>query len=265
MIKGRTTEHEMWLQLACLAVSVGLHAGLVVVGWQGFRAFQGKDRAIVVTLRGRPASAALQTGAAVTAARQRTPAPVSPRRSPANSARGAIPAMMNRTEAAVRIVAEFPPTEAPPVASLVATDADNSPPSDEAPGGSSPALAGGGGTQNGSALQGVGSGAGDGAGVGEEDGANALIRAMPRYDFNPKPDYPAIARQNRWEGEVRVRARVTAGGAVEKVSLERSSGHAMLDRSALDSVWHWRFIPATRGGVPVVCDVSIPVVFKLTE
>ena len=60
-------------------------------------------------------------------------------------------------------------------------------------------------------------------------------------------------------------ARVSAAGELEGVSLERSSGHEVLDRSALDGVKRWRFIPATRGGVPVPCEVSIPVAFRLTE
>jgi protein TonB len=93
----------------------------------------------------------------------------------------------------------------------------------------------------------------------------SLIKAIPRYESNPLPHYPRLARQNRWEGTVRLRAMVTAGGDVKELTLERSSGHALLDRSALDGVQHWRFIPATRGGVPVACEVSIPVAFRLQE
>ncbi len=93
----------------------------------------------------------------------------------------------------------------------------------------------------------------------------SLIKAIPRYESNPLPHYPRLARQNHWEGTVRLRAMVTAGGDVKELTLERSSGHALLDRSALDGVQHWRFIPATRGGVPVACEVSIPVAFRLQE
>jgi protein TonB len=165
----------------------------------------------------------------------------------------------------VRIVEELKSAEAAALVSSVVTGAENAPLSDEESGVNSPTPGGGEGTQNGAALPGDGSGAGDGAGAGDRDGLTVLIRATPRYKFNPKPDYPAIARQNRWQGTVCLLARVTAGGVVERVSLERGSGHAMLDRSALDSVRSWRFIPASRGGVPIPCDVSIPVVFKLTE
>jgi protein TonB len=265
MIEGRSTERDLWLQLVCLVASIGVHVGLVVVGWQGFSVFQGKDRAIVVTLKERPAATPLQNGPAVAAACQEVRASVPLRRSPAISSRSAAPAVTDRTEVSVRIVEELKPAEAPPLATSVVTGADNAPLSDEESGASSPASGGGGGTQNGAALQGDGSGAGDGAGAGDQEGLTVLIRATPRYKFNPKPDYPAIARQNRWEGTVCVLARVTAGGVVERVSLERGSGHAMLDRSALDSVRSWRFVPASRGGVPIPCDVSIPVAFKLTE
>lgn len=142
-----------------------------------------------------------------------------------------------------------------------AVDADNALPVAGELAGSDSLTAGGTGSMGGFAMQ------GDGLGqdAGKEGGSKALIQATPRYEFNPKPEYPGIARQNRWTGTVRVRARVTAGGAVDSVSLEQSSGHALLDRSALDSVRRWRFIPATRGGVPVACDVSIPVAFQLTE
>lgn len=118
------------------------------------------------------------------------------------------------------------------------------------------------------AIGGSGSGHGTADWGGDRKGSGSgggMIRATPRYESNPLPNYPRLARQNRWEGTVRLRARVTAGGTVEGVSLERSSGHAVLDSSALAGVQHWRFIPATRGGVPVACEVSIPVAFRLTE
>lgn len=131
-------------------------------------------------------------------------------------------------------------------------------------------LSSGGGTAIGVSLVGGGTGIGDGIpGQGSKTGGDGndggLIKATPRYESNPLPPYPRLARQNRWEGTVRLRAKVTAGGKVEGVSLERSSGHAVLDRSALDGVQRWRFIPATRNGAPVACEVSIPVAFRLTE
>lgn len=261
MIEGRSTEREMWLQLACLAVSIGLHAGLVVIGWQGFSTFQGKDRTIVVTLGERPAPPPMQTGPVVADSRKKLPLSASLRLEVPASSRANSPVMESHLEDPVRAVPEVAVIKETTATLLAGAAADDPLPVAGEPAGSASSITDGAGLESGSAAQ------GDGLGqdAGERAGVNALIRATPRYEFNPKPDYPAVARQSRWEGTVRVRARVTGGGTVDNVSLERSSGHAMLDRSVLDSVRHWRFIPATRGGVPVACEVSIPVAFKLTE
>ena len=88
---------------------------------------------------------------------------------------------------------------------------------------------------------------------------------LPRYAANPLPDYPRLARQNRWEGTVRLRANVSAAGTVDAVTLEQSCGHPVLDRAALTGVRRWRFHPASRNGLPVPCEVSIPVAFRLEE
>ncbi len=45
--------------------------------------------------------------------------------------------------------------------------------------------------------------------------------------------YPPLARENNWEGEVRVRLDIGADGAVS-LAVEKSSGHAVLDRQALE-------------------------------
>lgn len=114
---------------------------------------------------------------------------------------------------------------------------------------------------------GVASGRGQGgnaSGGGTGDGGDGgLLRATPRYETNPLPDYPRIARRNRWEGVVELRATVTAEGLVSRLSVERSSGHTVLDRSAVEGVGQWRFVPATRNGIPVACEVRIPVAFRL--
>lgn len=103
--------------------------------------------------------------------------------------------------------------------------------------------------------------AAEGEAGGGDDGG--LRKATPRYETNPPPEYPRLARRNHWEGVVKLRALVTPGGTIERLAIERSSGHAVLDRSAIDGVRQWRFVPATRNGVPVACEVRIPVAFRL--
>ena len=95
--------------------------------------------------------------------------------------------------------------------------------------------------------------------------AAPLVEATPVYSSNPLPEYPSLARQRRWEGVVWLQVEVTAEGLVSDVQVEDSSGHKLLDRSASRAVGRWRFVPATRGGLPVDCRVRVPVRFRLEE
>jgi len=47
------------------------------------------------------------------------------------------------------------------------------------------------------------------------------------------------------------------------VDLIQSSGYAVLNPSAQESVRQWRFAPATRGDVPIEAVVEFPVVFRI--
>jgi protein TonB len=225
----------MWLKPTCLLVSVIMHVGLALIGGQSFKPLSMDARPIMVDLVERPAP----TPAAPTAS-----APTPRARKPAAPARRApAPATTPRAEAQ--------PKGEQDVVPLAAETEDRLPEEDGGAAGDSSFGDG----------EGTGWGAGRGGGRAGKAAANGLIKATPRIEFNATPDYPAIARENRWEGTARVRVRVTATGNVESVALERSSGHAMLDRSALDAVRQWRFIPATRNGVPVASEVSVQVPF----
>jgi protein TonB len=83
------------------------------------------------------------------------------------------------------------------------------------------------------------------------------------YAHNPKPDYPAVARSRGWQGKVLLRVKVSAEGLSDDVSVEQSSGHDILDESAVEAVKKWRFIPAKRGDTPVSSSVIVPIDFKL--
>lgn len=90
-----------------------------------------------------------------------------------------------------------------------------------------------------------------------------------RYDVsslnNPKPPYPFASRRNGMEGSVVLRAHVLEDGHCAEVKLLKSSGHDLLDSSALETVKRWRFVPASRGGTAVASWVEIPIVFRLRE
>ena len=87
--------------------------------------------------------------------------------------------------------------------------------------------------------------------------------ALPRYDVNPAPKYPEVARRRGQQGTVVLQVTVLQNGDVGGLSISSSSGHKNLDRSALDAVRRWIFSPATSSGFPVVSQVLVPVRFDL--
>jgi protein TonB len=96
-------------------------------------------------------------------------------------------------------------------------------------------------------------------------GTNLVATAMPRYRTNPKPDYPIASQRRREEGVVVLNVAVDTGGTPTSISLQRSSGHPLLDRAALDAVRRWTFEPARSGGVPMVSRLDVPVRFSLDD
>lgn len=85
------------------------------------------------------------------------------------------------------------------------------------------------------------------------------------YGTNPKPQYPAFARSRGWQGKVLLRVNVTAEGLSESVEVYRSSGHDLLDESAVTAVEKWQFVPAKRGDQAVACSVIVPIIFTLNN
>jgi protein TonB len=75
--------------------------------------------------------------------------------------------------------------------------------------------------------------------------------------------YPLLARRNGDQGTVTLRVLVTRDGAAASVSVERSSGYAHLDRSALQAVREWRFVPAREQGEPIEAWMLVPIAFRL--
>lgn len=92
-----------------------------------------------------------------------------------------------------------------------------------------------------------------------------MVKARPDVSRNQPPRYPESARRAKQEGRAMVRATVSADGRVQSVKIQRSSGHAILDRAALDAVRRWRFIPQQVNGQNSASEVDVPVNFFLTE
>lgn len=79
------------------------------------------------------------------------------------------------------------------------------------------------------------------------------------------PIYPENARRRGQQGHVVLHVDVSADGVPSAVTVAESSGYASLDAAALTAVQQWRFVPATRGGVPVPAVAEVPVRFRLTD
>ena len=72
--------------------------------------------------------------------------------------------------------------------------------------------------------------------------------------------YPATARRMGWEGKVVVAFHLLSDGSVRDVRVLQGSGHAALDRGAIDAVRSASPFPRS----PVEAEVITPVVYRLT-
>lgn len=82
-----------------------------------------------------------------------------------------------------------------------------------------------------------------------EDSAARSHSQLRQLEGNPMPAYPKEARKKRWEGRVEVSYYVNSGGFVEKIQLKKSSGHSILDNSALRALARYRYYPGQEGWV----------------
>lgn len=123
------------------------------------------------------------------------------------------------------------------------------------------------GTTQGGGGGGVAAGSGGGgAGTGDGTGGDGSGGARPAHGMNPKPPYPMAARRLGLEGVVTLEVLVLADGHAGEVRVHKSSGHEMLDESAVETVrTRWRFIPAKRGETPVDSRVTFPIRFRLDQ
>jgi protein TonB len=80
---------------------------------------------------------------------------------------------------------------------------------------------------------------------------------------NPRPPYPASARERGQQGRVVLHVRVGANGRALSVRVVRSSRYPVLDRAAQNAVRRWRFRPAMKNGKSVTATAMVPISFRL--
>lgn len=82
---------------------------------------------------------------------------------------------------------------------------------------------------------------------------------------NPKPLYPLTAVRQEAQGRVLLLVEVLADGRAGRVTLEKTSGHAILDASAMNTVRLWQFKPAVKDGVFYAQTIRVPIDFNLKD
>ena len=97
-----------------------------------------------------------------------------------------------------------------------------------------------------SATAGVGT-----AGAGTAVGSYAWIRDAIQHAIT----YPPTARRMGWEGKVVVAFRLLSDGSVRDVRIVRGSGHAALDRGAIDAVRNASPFPRSPGEAEIITPV----------
>jgi protein TonB len=99
---------------------------------------------------------------------------------------------------------------------------------------------------------------------GEKAGTvTAVVKATPRYNHNPPPVYPSLARKRGYQGTAILEVFVEADGRVGDLRIIESSSHKLLDRSAMKAVKGWHFEPGRQGNRTIAMWVRVPVRFAL--
>ena len=82
-----------------------------------------------------------------------------------------------------------------------------------------------------------------------------------RLIFQPKPEYPPLAKMGRIQGMVRLMAIIAKDGTIDELKV--LSGHPLLVKSAMDAVPKWRYQPLLLNGAPVEVETEIDVNYTL--
>lgn len=97
----------------------------------------------------------------------------------------------------------------------------------------------------------------------ETSRVGTLTYAAPRYNGNSLPAYPLQARRRGYAGVVMLSVEVLSDGRVGRLEMKKTSGYALLDNSAQETVKGWKFSPGEKMGTPVTMWVEVPVRFEL--
>lgn len=86
-----------------------------------------------------------------------------------------------------------------------------------------------------------------------------------KTDFSRNFYYPMLARRNGWQGHVVLGFAVESNGAITQIHIARSSGHAILDESALAALQTLRTLSEAEGWLQGNrIELRLPVEYRLT-
>lgn len=92
------------------------------------------------------------------------------------------------------------------------------------------------------------------------------VRARLVADLEKFFLYPSIARDHAWEGQVLLAVTVETDGRLSGIRIIRSSGHAVLDRHAVESLGKVQKLQIANGWkLPAALPLEIPVKYVLTN
>ena len=78
-------------------------------------------------------------------------------------------------------------------------------------------------------------------------------------------EYPRLARQRGWQGQVVLRVHITGDGRLQDIRVGETSGFAVLDRSATQSLTRVGNVREATTALPAHgMDIELPVVYRLT-
>lgn len=95
--------------------------------------------------------------------------------------------------------------------------------------------------------------------------ANHLLAEL-RTAFDARFLYPPLARRHGWQGQVRVGLTIESDGHLSELRILSSSGYAILDRDALQTLTRIGVLPQTRTQLDGQSyRLQLPVVYRLLE
>ena len=99
--------------------------------------------------------------------------------------------------------------------------------------------------------------------------ASAVANVEPDYQAsylnNPRPAYPRVAQRMGLQGTVVLNVEVLETGQCGQINVSQSSGYAVLDKAALQTVKSWRFAPARQAGHAITRWFKVPIIFSLKD